>query len=45
MPTYKYEAMDTGGSEVKDSIEAATEEEAQQKIRQMGYFMTKLTEV
>ena len=45
MPTYKYEAMDTGGSEVKDSIEAATEEEAQQKIRQMGYFVTKLTEV
>jgi len=45
MPTYKYEAMDTGGSEVKDSIEAATEEEAQQKIRQLGYFVTKLTEV
>jgi type IV pilus assembly protein PilC len=37
--------MDTGGSEVKDSIEAATEEEAQQKIRQLGYFVTKLTEV
>lgn len=45
MPTYKYEAMDTAGSEVKDSIEAATEEEAQQKIRQLGYFVTKLTEV
>lgn len=45
MPTYKYEAMDTAGSAVKDSIEAATEEEAQQKIRQLGYFVTKLTEV
>lgn len=45
MPTYKYEAMDTAGSEVKDSIEASTEEEAQQKIRQLGYFVTKLTEV
>ena len=45
MPTYKYEAMDTAGSPVKDSIEAATEEEAQQKIRQLGYFVTKLTEV
>ena len=35
--------MDTTGAEVKDSIEAATEEEAQQTIRQMGYFVTKLT--
>ena len=45
MPTFKYEAMDTTGGEVKDSIEAANEEEAQQKIRQMGYFVTKITEV
>jgi type IV pilus assembly protein PilC len=45
MPTYKYEAMDTSGSEVKDSIEAVNEEEAQQKIRQMGYFVTKIVEV
>ena len=44
MPTYKYEAMDTQGAEVKDSIEATNEEEAQQKIRQMGYFVTKITE-
>src|ERR1043166_7419942 len=45
MPTYKYEAMDTTGAEVKDTIDAGTEEEAQQKIRQMGYFVTRLTEV
>jgi type IV pilus assembly protein PilC len=45
MPTYKYEAMDTSGGEVKDSVEATNEEEAQQKIRQMGYFVTKITEV
>lgn len=45
MPTFKYEAMDTSGGEVKDSVEAANEEEAQQKIRQMGYFATKITEV
>src|SRR6516225_7589069 len=45
MPTYKFEAMDTTGSEVKDSIEALNEEEAQQKIKQMGYFVTKLTAV
>src|SRR3954471_4015801 len=45
MPTYKYEAMDTSGGEVKDSVDATNEEEAQQKIRQMGYFVTKITEV
>ena len=45
MPTFKFEAMDTTGSEVKDSIEALNEEEAQQKIKQMGYFVTKLSVV
>jgi type IV pilus assembly protein PilC len=45
MPTYKFEAMDTSGEEVKDQIEATNEEEAQQKIKQMGYFVTKLTAV
>src|SRR6516225_7546871 len=45
MPTYKYEAMDTTGAEVKDTVDAGNEEEAQQKIRQMGYFVTRLTEV
>ena len=45
MPTFKYEAMDTSGGEVKDQIDAVNEEEAQQKIKQMGYFVTKITEV
>jgi type IV pilus assembly protein PilC len=45
MPTFKFEAMDTAGAEVKDSVDAVNEEEAQQKIRQMGYFVTKITEV
>ncbi len=45
MPTYKFEAMDTTGGEVKDQVDATNEEEAQQKIRQMGYFVTKLTEM
>ena len=45
MPAFKFEAMDTTGSEVKDSIEATNEEEAQQKIKPMGYFVTKLTAV
>jgi len=43
MPTYKFEALDTSGDEVKDQIDASNEEEAQQKIKQMGYFVTKLT--
>ena len=45
MPTFKYEAMDTSGGEVKDQIDATNEEEAQQKIKQMGYFVTKITEM
>ena len=43
MPTYKFEALDTSGAEVKDSIEATNEEEASQKIKAKGYFVTKLT--
>lgn len=45
MAMFKFEAMDTSGTEVKDSIEAPSEEEAQQKIKQMGYFVTKIAEV
>ncbi len=44
MPTYQFEAMDATGQEIKDVIEATNEEEAQATIRQMGYFVTKLTE-
>lgn len=43
MPTYQFEAMDSTGQEIKDVIEAPSEEEAQATIRQMGYFVTKLT--
>lgn len=42
MPTFQFEAMDATGQEIKDVIEAATEEEAQTTIRQMGYFVTKI---
>jgi type IV pilus assembly protein PilC len=45
MPTFQYEAMDTTGGEVKDTIDAVSEEEAQQKIRSLGYFVTRLTEI
>ena len=44
MPKFHYEAMDATGNEIKDVIDAPTEEEAQATIRQMGYFVTKLTE-
>src|SRR5213076_2340961 len=42
MPTFQFEAMDATGSEIKDVIDAPTEEEAQATIRQMGYFVTKI---
>jgi len=44
MPIYQYEAMDATGQEIRDVIEAPNPEEAQATIRQMGYFVTKLTE-
>jgi type IV pilus assembly protein PilC len=43
MPTYLFEAMDATGQEIKDVIEAANEDEAQATIKQMGYFVTKLS--
>ncbi|MDB5349444.1 MAG: epsF 1 [Planctomycetota bacterium] len=44
MPTFQFEAMDQTGKEVKDTIDAATQEEAQQLIRQKGFFVTKIAE-
>ena len=43
MPIYQFEAMDATGQEIRDEIEAASEEEAQTTIRQMGYFVTKIS--
>jgi type IV pilus assembly protein PilC len=42
MPTYQFEAMDATGQEIKDVIEAPSQDEAQATIRQMGYFVTKI---
>ena len=42
MPQFKFEAIDATGKEIKDVIEAQTEDEAQQTIRQMGYIITKI---
>ncbi len=45
MPVYQYEAMDnSSGSEIKDSIEAESEAEAQQLIRDKGFFVTNINE-
>ena len=43
MPSYQFEAMDATGQEIRDVIDAQTEEEAQATIRQMGYFVTRIT--
>ncbi|MBU4398780.1 MAG: type II secretion system F family protein, partial [Planctomycetes bacterium] len=43
MPTYQFEAMDATGQEIKDVIEATNQDEAQATIRQMGYFVTKIS--
>ena len=44
MPSYKYEAMDHAGAEVTGTIEAESEAEAQQEIREQDLFVTKITE-
>ncbi len=43
MPTFRFEAMDATGQEIRDELEAVSEEEAQATIRQMGYFVTKIS--
>ncbi len=43
MTTYTFEAMDATGNEIRDCIEASSEEEASTTIRQMGYFVTKIS--
>ena len=42
MPVFQYTALDSQGVEVKDEIEALSEKEAISKIRNMGYFPTKV---
>ena len=44
MPTYQFEAMDPQGQEIRDVIEAQTQDEAQATIRSMGYFVTKIAQ-
>ncbi|MBL8815807.1 MAG: type II secretion system F family protein [Planctomyces sp.] len=44
MPVFTYEAMDSSGLEVKDTIEAPSEAEAQTMIREKGFYVTKIRE-
>ena len=44
MATYQYEAMSAQGQEIKDEIEALSTEEAISKIRNLGFFPTKIRE-
>jgi len=42
MPKYRFEAIDQEGKEIKDIVDAASEEDAQATIRLMGYHLTKI---
>ena len=44
MPTFMYEAMNQAGQEVKDEVEANTTEDALAKIRNLGFFPTRIRE-
>jgi type IV pilus assembly protein PilC len=44
MPIFQYSALDTQGVEIKDEVEALSQKEAISKIRNMGYFPTKVRE-
>ncbi len=42
MPTYTFQAMNSKGDEVRDEIEASSQEEAVDKIRDLGLFPTRV---
>ncbi|MFA5239596.1 MAG: type II secretion system F family protein [Phycisphaerae bacterium] len=44
MPVFQYEALDSQGVGIKDEIEALSQKEAISKIRNLGYFPTKVRE-
>ncbi|UCF44067.1 MAG: type II secretion system F family protein [Planctomycetota bacterium] len=44
MPVFQYEAMDSQGVAIKNELEALSQKEAISKIRNMGYFPTKVRE-
>ena len=44
MPTFSYEAMNQAGQEIKDEVEAVSTEDALAKIRNLGFFPTRIRE-
>ncbi|MBG87251.1 MAG: pilus assembly protein PilC [Verrucomicrobiales bacterium] len=45
MPTYSYVAMDNKGKETKGTVDAANQNEALTRLKEMNYFPTKVVEV
>ncbi len=45
MSVFKYEALDSQGVAIKNEVEALSQKEAVSKIRNMGYFPTKVSPV
>jgi type IV pilus assembly protein PilC len=45
VPLFKYEALDSQGVAIKNEVEALSQKEAVSKIRNMGYFPTKVLPV
>src|SRR4051794_1901708 len=44
MPKFNYVAMDSRGKETKGTLEVANQNEAISRLKEMGYFPTKVTE-
>ncbi len=44
MPKYNYVAMDQKGKETKGTLEVANQSEAIGRLKEMGYFPTKVVE-
>ena len=45
MPKYSYVAMDAHGKETKGTLEVASQNEAINRVKEMGFFPTKIVEV
>ena len=44
MVTFAYEALDSKGKTLKGEVEAASQEEARQKIKSQGFFPSSIRE-
>ena len=44
MPVFTYEAMDAKGKPTKGTLEVANQSEALTRLKEMGYFPTKVVE-